>query len=141
MRDPVTADERRLELYHQIWRQMRIPATIEVFDAAEVAPAAWAAAKQEHLAASQWDAGAAGSDARDLGTHRLCTVLNAVVREQNFNTAVSFVPSPGLPLRSEPDQPAAAARYMGALTALTEGVGPVALVKAVPGSNVVTTDL
>ena len=65
----------------------------------------------------------------DQSQRALCTVLNAVVREVNANTAVSICSCPDLPVRSEPDQAAAAERFMSDLTQLTAGIGPTMLVK------------
>ena len=60
---------------------------------------------------------------------------------ENVNTAVSICSCPSLPERSEHDQAGAAAQYMGDMSELTAGIGPTMLVKALAGSNVVTTDL
>jgi hypothetical protein len=134
---------------------MRIPATIEVFNAQDVVPQVWASSREEFQAelaagldfqgpaAPARRGGGGGGAATDTarGRERLCTVLNAVVREVNANTAVSICSCPDVPVRSEPDQAAAAERFMSDLTQLTAGIGPTMLVKALPGSNVVTTDL
>ena len=143
----VTLEQRRAELYNEVWRSMRIPATIEVFNAQDVVPQVWASSREEFQAAAKWS-GSVNSPGRpgrwemaDQSQRALCTVLNAVVREVNANTAVSICSCPDVPVRSEPDQAAAAERFMSDLTQLTAGIGPTMLVKALPGSNVVTTDL
>ena len=158
--DDVTVEQRRADVYNEVWRSMRIPATVEVFDAREVVPAEWANSRkecQELLAAgldfqhassknrsseqSNANARGAAAESRRLGFRALCAVLNAVVKEVNANTAVSICSCPDLPARSEPDQAAAAERFMSELKLLTAGIGPTMLVKALPGSNVITTDL
>eukprot|EP01043_Picozoa_sp_COSAG02_P041234 COSAG02_NODE_3402_length_6799_cov_44.275481_3_plen_464_part_00 len=149
--DNVTVEHRRAELYNEVWRSMRIPATIEVFNAQEVVPEVWASSRDECQAQL-----AAGLDFRDApgksrrsaatetqrrGLQALCTVVNAVVRAENANTAVSICSCPDVPARSESDQAAPAERFMSDLTLLTAGIGPTMLVKALPGSSVITTDL
>ena len=94
-----------------------------------------------------------------------------MLRSQDFNTAVTFCPCPELPITAaaaaaagdatEPgptvaaaaqssgsgggggdgDEAEASRRYLEELEGLTQGVGPTVLVKALLGSNVVTTDL
>eukprot|EP01050_Picozoa_sp_SAG11_P043650 SAG11_NODE_20784_length_438_cov_1.008850_1_plen_117_part_01 len=88
--EPMTADERRFELYNRVWREMRIPATISIVDAAQAAPEAWAQCKSECEEAGQEPG---------QGMMGLCRVLNTVVRRHNDNTAVSYIPAPDLPPR------------------------------------------
>ena len=153
MDDGATLEERRAQLYNQVWRSMRIPATIEVFNVKDVAPDVWESCIKEKEAADKWS-GTINSPphrlyqdvATDSGQRALCTVLNAVILEQNANTAVSICTSPSVPLRSdEGDEGAMAAasaeRFVADVAQLTAEIGPTMLVKALPGSNVVTTDL
>jgi hypothetical protein len=148
--DNVTVEHRRAELYNLVWRSMRIPATIEVFNAQEVVPEVWASSREEFQAAAKWS-GSINSPRNDQARNyngdvghqqrAVCTVVNAVVREENANTAVSICSCPDVPARSESDQAVAAERFMSDLALLTAEIGPTMLVKALPGSNVVTTDL
>ena len=145
----MTVEQRRAEMYNLVWRSMRIPATIEVFDARKVVPAVWASSREEFQAAAKWSGSINSPQQVAAGNYgcfehqqrTVCTVVNAVVKEVNANTAVSICSCPDLPSRSEPDQAAAAERFMSDLALLTTGIGPTMVVKALPGSNVVTTDL
>ena len=147
--DNITVEQRRADMYNLVWRSMRIPATIEVFDAQQVVPAEWAHSREEAQAAAKWSGTINSPQKVAAGNYgyfehqqrAVCAVLNAVVKEVNANTAVSICSCPDLPSRSEPDQAAAAERFMSDLKLLTAGIGPTMLVKALPGSNVVTTDL
>ena len=123
--DNVTLEQRRAELYNEVWRTMRIPATIEVFNAQEVVPEVWASSTEEYQ--TQLAAGLDFQDAPSKGRssaqsghgtepHRrglqaMCTVVQAVVREVNANTAVSICSCPDVPARSEPDAAAAASAH------------------------------
>ena len=85
--DTVTVEARRQELYEEVWWKLRIPATIEVFDAAAVVgPAMWTQCK---LAAAQRQQ--AGGMKSGLQSAQLLSVLNTVIRQQTFNTAISVL--------------------------------------------------
>ena len=126
----VTAEERYSELYEQVWRLMRIPATIEIFDVSNSSvEAAWGS--------QSLNSGDNVGDATNL-----YTVLNAVIRGQNFNTAVSILAIPELPSREETQGVASGdVTFMRGLDILTKGIGPTLLTKAQLGSDVITTDL
>ena len=65
--------------------------------------------------------------------------LNAMIRGQNFNTAVSILSLPSLPESDASEE--ASAQYLFDVDVLTKGIGPAMLTKAQEGSDVITTDL
>lgn len=143
--DHITAKERRTQLYNEVWWKMRIPATIEVFDAVEVVGAeTWAASCAAAKAAQATTSAGAGGHS-DGHTAQLYSILNLVIRQQNFNTAVSIVSMPDVPTQLDTADTEGtgigAELYMAGLQALTSGIGPVMLTKAQADSKVITTDL
>jgi amino acid transporter len=143
--DHITAKERRTQLYNEVWWKMRIPATIEVFDAVEVVGAeTWAASCAAAKAAQATTSAGAGGHS-DGHTAQLYSILNLVIRQQNFNTAVSIVSMPDVPTQLDTADTEGtgigAELYMAGLQALTSGIGPVMLTKAQADSSVITTEL
>ena len=136
--DTVTVEARRAELYQEVWWTMRIPATIEVFDAMEiVGEGMW---ENCRMAATQ--AVAPLEDTVRSSSTQIFNVLNAVIRQQHFKTAVSILAMPDLNERANvDDDPSATKDYMSGLRTLTGGIGPVMLTKAQADSCVITTDL
>ena len=136
--DTVTVEARRAELYQEVWWTMRIPATIEVFDAMEiVGEGMW-----ENCRTAATQAVAPLEDTARSSSTQIFNVLNAVIRQQHFNTAVSILAMPDLNERANvDDNPSATKDYMSGLRTLTGGIGPVMLTKAQADSSVITTDL
>ena len=87
--DGVTVGQRRSELYAEVWRTMRIPATIEVFDAESVAPEAWSRCREDYQAERQHGSIGAPGEV-DRSRTRLCSVINSVIRDRESH------PSPRL---------------------------------------------
>ena len=79
--DGVTVGQRRSELYAEVWRTMRIPATIEVFDAESVAPEAWSRCREDYQAERQHGSIGAPGEV-DRSRTRLCSVINSVIRDR-----------------------------------------------------------
>lgn len=77
-----------------------------------------------------------------IGSHRAYRVLNTVMRQQAYNTAISILPLPSLPAYAESKHSAAVdPDWIGGVSMLTDGCGPVVLAKAVPGSQLITVEL
>lgn len=74
----MTKAERHAELHAEVWRKMRIPASIEVFDVAEVAPEAWAACRADH---------SNGIDGGILNAS-MSSLLNAVVLSRAYTATL-----------------------------------------------------
>lgn len=125
--DAVTVGSRRAELYDDVWWKMRIPATIEVFDAKEV------------VSEDTWSnfRAAAGHD-KQATCAQVYGVLNTVIQRQNFNTAISVISMPEVPKER---RTTVTAEYMCGLRTLTGGIGPVMLTKAQADSSVITVEL
>jgi amino acid transporter len=86
----LTKAERHAELHEEVWRKMRIPATIEVFDVVEAAPDAWAACTADWQqtgtsAAAATTAAAAGGGSREAKGQMnapMSRVLNAAIQSR-----------------------------------------------------------
>ena len=107
-----------------------------------VAPASLPAPPVENCRTAATQAVAPLEDTARSSSTQIFNVLNAVIRQQHFNTAVSILAMPDLNERANvDDNPSATKDYMSGLRTLTGGIGPVMLTKAQADSSVITTDL
>ena len=135
-----TAQERCAELYDVVWRKCRIAAEIEIFDADAIAGANFGVAvrrtktHRHRISATQQPKlssylGVVGGT-QVVGTQRAYHVLNTVMSQQSYNTAISLLAMPPLPSYAETAASAdVAPDKIEALNVLTQDCGPVVLVK------------